>query len=222
MPQADPQLFHRTVEVALGVSLNAQSQDPDIAGVPSHAVSSRYAASLQSQALAPDIHLLSLRTYMEELLVSFNTPDLAPDDSYAQDRRCAPCIPRKGNHVLGRLLTKQDILHLFRQDVVCFHSDDFGGQVLDSQYAPRFFVDNLRKGSQTLARLHTKQVISYFFLQLVSQDSAQELFLRTIEPYMGFSRIEFQFCCLWTQPGLLVRVWFVFIVLDLEVPGILR
>ena len=55
MPQAAPQLFHRAAEVVLGVSLNTQSQVPDIPGVPSRAVSSRYAASLQAQALAPDI-----------------------------------------------------------------------------------------------------------------------------------------------------------------------
>ena len=199
MPQAAPQLFHRAAEVALGVSLNAQSQAPDIPGVPSRAVSSRYAASLQAQALAPDIHLLSLRAYMEELSASFNAQDLAPDDSSSQDRFCTPCILyiRKGNHVLARLLTKQDILHFFlqlvsqdsaqelfrrttpapyfgvsriefqlcclwirfvSQGVVCFHSVDLGGHDLDSQYAPRFFVDNLRKGSQVLARLHTKQV----------------------------------------------------------------
>ena len=85
------------------------------------------------------------------------------------------------------------------QGVVCFHSVDFGDHTLDSQYAPRFFVDNLRNDRQVLARLHTKQVISHFFLQLVSQDSAQELFRLTIAPYLGVSRIEFQFCCLWTR-----------------------
>ena len=42
------------------------------------------------------------------------------------------------------------------------------------------------------------KVSSHFSLQLVSQDSAQELFRRTISPYLGVSRIEFQFCCLWT------------------------
>jgi hypothetical protein len=139
--------------------------------------------------------------------------------------------------VLARLLTKQDILHLFlqlvsqdstqelfrhtiapyfgasriefqlcclwirfvSQVVVCFHSFGFEGHSLDSQYPPRFFVDNLRKDNQVIVRLHTKQVISHFFLQLVSQDSSQELFRRTISPYLGVSRIEFQFCCLWTQ-----------------------
>ena len=85
------------------------------------------------------------------------------------------------------------------QGVVCFHSVDLGGHALDSQYAPRFFVDNLRKGSQVLARLHTKQVTSHFFLQLVSQDSAQELFRLTITSDLGVSHIEFQFCCLWTR-----------------------
>jgi hypothetical protein len=54
------------------------------------------------------------------------------------------------------------------QGVVCFHSVDFGGHTLDSQYAPRFFVDNLRQDSQVLARLHTKQVISHFFLHWTS------------------------------------------------------
>ena len=110
MPQAAPQLFHRAVEVVLGVSLNTQSQTPDIPGVPSCAVSSRYAASLQTQALAPDIPLVSLYAYMEELSASFNVQDQSPDDSYAQDRFCAPCIfhsPRKGSHVLARLLTFQ-------------------------------------------------------------------------------------------------------------------
>jgi hypothetical protein len=85
------------------------------------------------------------------------------------------------------------------QGVVCSHSVGFGGHTLDSQYAPRFFVDNLRKVSQVIARLHTKQVISHFFLQLVSQDSAQELFRHTITPYLGVSRIEFHFRCLWTR-----------------------
>jgi hypothetical protein len=84
------------------------------------------------------------------------------------------------------------------QGVVCFHSVGFGGHVLDTQYVPRFFVDNLHKGRQVLPRLHTKQVISHFFLQLVSQDSAQELFEHTIPSYLDVSRIEFQFC-LWTR-----------------------
>jgi hypothetical protein len=43
-----------------------------------------------------------------------------------------------------------------------------------------------------------KEVISHFFLQLVSQESVQEVFTHTISPYLGVSLIEFQFCCLWT------------------------
>ncbi len=50
-----------------------------------------------------------------------------------------------------------------------------------------------------IGRLHTKEVISYFFLELVSQDSSQELFRLTISPYLGVSWIEFQFCCLRTR-----------------------
>ncbi len=50
-----------------------------------------------------------------------------------------------------------------------------------------------------LARLLTRQDILHFFLELVSQDSAQELLKRTISPYLGVSRIEFQFCCLWIR-----------------------
>ena len=49
--------------------------------------------------------------------------------------------------------------------MVCFHSVGFGGHAQDSQY------------------------------ELVSQDSAQELFHRTISPYLGVSRIAFQLCC---------------------------
>jgi hypothetical protein len=67
-------------------------------------------------------------------------------------------------------------------------------------YALRIFVDNSRKGSQVLTRLHMKQGISHLFLQLVSQDSAQELFKHTIIlPCLGVSWIEFQFYRLRTR-----------------------
>ena len=120
--------------------------------------------------------------------------------------------------MLARLLTKQDILHLFpqpssqvllqfcrlwirfvSQGVVCFLSVGFGSHDQDLQCAPCILVDHLRKGTQVLARLHTKVDISPFFLQLVSQDSTQELFRHTISSYHGVSRIEFQFCCLRTR-----------------------
>jgi hypothetical protein len=45
LPQAAPQHFQRAAEVALGVSLNAQSQVPDIPGVSSRAVFLRHTAS---------------------------------------------------------------------------------------------------------------------------------------------------------------------------------
>jgi hypothetical protein len=64
-----------------------------------------------------DIQLVSLREYMEQLSVSFNSQDQAPDYPYAHDRRCPPCIfvdiPPKGRQVVA--LTNQDILHLFLQ-----------------------------------------------------------------------------------------------------------
>jgi len=69
----------------------------------------------------------------------------------------------------------------------------------DSQCAPCIFVDHLRQGTQVIPRLHTKQDISSFFLQIVSQDSWQELFRHTISPYHDVSRIDFQFCCLRTR-----------------------
>jgi hypothetical protein len=44
----------------------------------------------------------------------------------------------------------------------------------------------------------TTQDVSHFSLQLVSQDSARELFNRLMTlPYHGVSRIEFHVCCLW-------------------------
>ncbi len=133
-----------------------------------HDVSSRYANSLEL-----DFHLVSLHVYMEELSASFNAQDQAPD-SYL--------------HLFLQLVSQDSVQELFRhtivpyfgvlriefqlcclwirfvsQGVVCFHSVGFGGHSLIHQYTPRFSVDNLRKNSQVLARLHTKQVISYFF-----------------------------------------------------------
>jgi hypothetical protein len=183
MPQTSPQRFHRAAEVALGVSLNAQSQTSDIPGVPSRAVSSCYSVSLQAQALAPDIHLVSLRVYMEELSVSFNAQDQPPDDSQAPDDLVS--------------------LRAYMEELsASFNSQD---QAPDDSYTqdrcrdPSIFVEHSRKGSQLLARLLTKQDISHFFFQLVSQDSAQELFERSISPNHGGSRIEFQSCCLWIR-----------------------
>jgi hypothetical protein len=77
-PQGAPQLFKRTTEVALGVSLNVQSQSPDIPGASSRAAFLRHTASLQDLSKATDIY--SLYVYTEELLASLNVQTPAPDD----------------------------------------------------------------------------------------------------------------------------------------------
>jgi hypothetical protein len=182
MPQAAPHLFQRAVEVALGISFNAQSQAPDIPGASSSAFLLRHTAPLQTQFKAPEIrslrayseeflaslnaqaqapddpshssdfHLLSLRAYMEELSSSFNAQDQVPDDLHAQDRQCAPCI----------------------------------------------FVDYPHHDRPELVRFTTKHNVSHPSFQLVSQDSPRELFNRLMTlPYQGVQRIEFYVCCLW-------------------------
>ena len=57
-------------------------------------------------------------------------------------------------------------------------------------------MENSRHCGPVFGRLPTKHDIPHLSLQLVSQDSAQELFNRIILPYPGASRIEFQLCCL--------------------------
>ena len=69
----------------------------------------------------------------------------------------------------------------------------------DHQCDPWIFVDYLRKGSQVLARFLTKQDILHLFFQLGAQDCKQELISCINVPYLGASRYEFQFCCLWTR-----------------------
>ena len=74
--------------------------------------------------------------------------------------------------------------------------DDFHTQ--DRQCVPCIFVEIFHHCRQELSSLPTKQDISHFSLQLVSQDSARELFNRLMTlPYQGVSRIEFHVCCLW-------------------------
>ena len=102
----------------------------------------------------------------------------------------------------------------FRQGVVCFSIvgpvgpwiftvitfNDSRGP--DRLCAPWIFVDNLRKGSQVLARFLTKQDIPHLFFQLGSlgsQDCTQDLISFINVPYLCVSRYEFQFCCLWTR-----------------------
>jgi hypothetical protein len=55
------------------------------------------------------------------------------------------------------------------------------------------------KTAKCLSGYLRSKTFSHFFLQLVSQDSAQELFRLTTSPYLGVSRIEFQLCCLWIR-----------------------
>ena len=74
--------------------------------------------------------------------------------------------------------------------------DDLHAQ--DRQRAPCIFVENSHHCRPEILRLPTKQDVSHFSLQLVSQDSAQEFFNRLMTlPYQGVSRIEFHMCCLW-------------------------
>jgi len=96
--------------------------------------------------------------------------------------------------------------------------DDFHDQ--DRQCAPCTFVENPHHFSQVLARLPTTDDIPHLSLHLVSPDSAQDLFNRITSSYLGASRIEVQLCCL--RFDLLVKEWFVFIVLVLDVLGLLR
>jgi hypothetical protein len=68
----------------------------------------------------------------------------------------------------------------------------------DRQRAPCIFGENSHHYRPELLRLPTKQDVSHFSLQLVSQDSAQEFFNRLMTlSYQGVSRIEFHVCCLW-------------------------
>ena len=184
MPQAAPHLFQRAAEVALGASFNAQSQAPDIPGASSRALLLRHIASLQAQSKAPDI--LSLRAYTEELLASLNAQAQAPDD------------PSKtlvsDSYLLSLRAYMEELSASFNaQDQA---PDDLHAQ--DRQCAPCIFVDCFHHGRPELVRFITKQDVSYLSLQLVSQDSARELFNRIMTlPYQGVSRIEFHVFCLW-------------------------
>ena len=79
-PQAtrSPPAIPAAAEAALGVSLNAQSQAPDIPGASSRAVFLQHSVSLQAHVKAPDIY--SLRAYTEELASSLNAQAQAPDN----------------------------------------------------------------------------------------------------------------------------------------------
>ena len=79
--------------------------------------------------------------------------------------------------------------------------------VLYDDYLQRFpwspvcsvdFRRHSSENSQVLPRFLTKQDIPHLFFQLGSQDCIFLLFNCIFSPYLGASRYEFQFCCLWT------------------------
>jgi hypothetical protein len=103
------------------------------------------------------------------------------------------------------------------QDVVCVHSVGLGGSwtFTDRQCPPSDFVENPHHCRQVLTRLFTKHDFPYLLLQLISQDSAQELFQHIMDlPYSDLSEthgLSFSFVVYGFD--LLVKVWFVFVVL---------
>jgi hypothetical protein len=207
MTQAAPRLFQRAAEVALGVSFNAQSQAPDIPGASSRSPFLWHTVSVQTQSKAPDI--CSLRAYTEDLLASLNAQAQAPDDpsqTLVSD-----------SHLLSlRRYMEEFSASLNTQDQA---PDDLHAQ--DRQRAPCIFVENSHHDRPELLRLPTKQDVSYFSLQLVSQDSAQEFLNRLmtcpIRVFRGSS-----FMCVVYGFQLFVKVWIVFTVLTLGVLGLLR
>jgi len=67
----------------------------------------------------------------------------------------------------------------------------------DRQWDPYFFVEYLNHYSQETAGLPTTDGFS-FHLQHLSQDKAQDFFVRLLtHPYQGVLRIEFPVCHLW-------------------------
>jgi hypothetical protein len=199
----------RAVSSRYSASLQAQALAPDIHLLSLCAYMEELSASFNAQDLTPDnfsaqdrfctpcilyirkdSHVLARLLTKQDILHFFLR--LVSQDSAQELFRRTTIAPYFG---VSRIEFQLCCLwiRLVSQGVVCFHSVAFGGYALDSQYAPRFFVDNLRKGSQVFTRLHTKQVISHFSLQLVSQDSAQDLFRHTITPDLGFSCFDFLF-----------------------------
>ncbi len=134
----------------------------------------------------PRSRIYSRCSYTEELLASLNTQLQAPDD------------PSKtlvsNSHFLTLRAYMQELSASFNaQDQA---PDDL--HVQDRQCAPCIFVDYCHHDRPELVRFTTKQDVSHLSLQVVSQDSARELFNRLMTlPYQGVSRIEFHVCCLW-------------------------
>ena len=144
----------------------------------------RHTAPLQAQFKAPDIR--SLRAYSEEFLASLNAQAQAPDDpsqTFSSDF-----------HWLSLRAYMEELSASFNaQDQA---PDDLHAQ--DRQCAPCIFVDYYPHHDRPeLVRFTTKQNVSHPSFQLVSQDSARELFNRLMTlPYQGVQWIEFYVCLL--------------------------
>jgi hypothetical protein len=148
--RAAPKYFARAEETALGASLNAQSQAPDIPGVSSRADFLRHTLSLQTQSKVPDI--ISLLVYSEQLLGSLNAQAQAPEDPlslrayiemlwapfHTQDRQCDPYIFveyfRHCRQETARLPTTQDSLYLSLQQVSQDRSQELFARHLTRPY----------------------------------------------------------------------------------------
>ena len=149
MPHAVPQLFQRAAEVALGVSLNAQSQAPDIPGASSRAVFLWHSASLKAHVKAPDIY--SLRAYTEELASSLNVQAQAPDDP-------SKTLVSDFHFLSLRAYMEELSVSFNSQDQ---SPDDFHAQ--DRQCDPYIFVEYFRHCRQDPARLPTTQDYTFPF-----------------------------------------------------------
>jgi hypothetical protein len=207
MPQAAPHLFQRAAEVALGVSFNAQSQAPDIPGASSRALFSRHTASLQANPRSRIYTLAHIpKSFCPPSTSNLKLPTIRPKLYFRIFISCRCAHVWKSSRLLLTSNTKLLMIFTPRIDSV-FHV---------------FSFENSHHCRPELLRLPTKQDVSHFSLQLVSQDSAQELFLRTIDPYRGFSRTEDASFSFVVYGLLFVKVCFVFIVLAWEVPGLLR
>ncbi len=166
MPQTVPQLFQRAAELALGVSLNAQSQVPDIPGALSRTTFLRYTSSLQTHSKTPDIY--SLRSYTEELLVSLNAQAQAPDDSsqtfYLRTFICCRSARIwKSSWIL--LTTKTKILMIFtpRIDSMChvFSSKIFTIADQNLQDYPRRRTSHTFPFNKCHKTVHRNSLIAY-------------------------------------------------------------
>jgi hypothetical protein len=74
--------YLRAEEASLGISVNAQSQAPDIPNISSRAAMIQYTPSLNATQNDPEISILPLRGLKQELSASLNTQSQAPNDPF--------------------------------------------------------------------------------------------------------------------------------------------